>query len=258
MAQDIQMAGFLVQSDGTVFPDASVLPVAIVDARNNRITMETATAFGAFARISVAETITTAETAQLFTVGNAAMADLFRKDNFVRIISPMDGCQLTVINCGARNGGAPLFQISADPGAASLTLTRTSGAAEIVVPAGSIIVRVPSPTDDPPMTYPNTITYLLEDDPDSDNFVLSRNWAAALSLDKRIIATNITGLRFEYLMDDGTVGPAPTAAAGTAVPAARQDNIVAVRIFLTGQTENVKPVQEKTRDLQTTVKIRNI
>ena len=59
-------------------------------------------------------------------------------------------------------------------------------------------------------------------------------------------------------MDDGTVEPAPTAAAGTAVPVARQDNIVAVRIFLTAQTENVKPGQEKTRELQTTVKIRNI
>lgn len=258
MANDIQMAGFLVQSDEAAFPNASVLPVAIVEARNNRITMETATAFSAFARISNTETIETTETEKSFTVSNAAMADLFRKDNYVRIISPIDGCQLTVSDCGARDGTAPLFQISEEPGATSLTLERTSGAAEILVPAGSMIVRVPSPADNPPMTYPNTITYSLEPDPVGANSILSRNWGAGLSINDRTLATNITGLRFEYLMDDGTVAPSPTAAAGTAVAVARLDNIVAVRIFLTGQTENATVGQNKTRELQTTVKIRNI
>ena len=247
MARDIQMAGFLVPTERP-----------ITDARNNRITMETASAFGAFARIPSAATIETTEAEKLFTVGNEAMADLFRRDDYVRIINPLDGCQptSTATDC-ARDGSAPLFKIKTDPGATSLTLERTSGAAKIVVPAGSMVVRVPSPTDDP--TYPNVVTYMLEDDLDSSDTAimwLTRTWAAGLTPAARTIATGITGLRFEYSMEDGTTQPSPTAAAGTALTAAQLEKIVAVRIFLTGRTENAKG-ENKTREIKTTVKIRN-
>lgn len=243
MARDIQMAGFLVPTERP-----------ITDARNNRITMETASAFGAFARINSAVTMATSDTDKSFTVDNEAMADLFRKDDSVRIVTPLDGCQptSTATDC-ARDGSAPLFTIKTEPGATSLTLERTSGSAIIVVPAGSMIVRVPSPTDDP--TYPNVVTYMLEDDLDSSDpaiMLLTRTWAAGLSTAARTIATGITGLRFEYLMEDGT-----TNAAGTALTATQLEKIVAVRIFLTGRTESARAGENKTREIKTTVKIRN-
>lgn len=280
MARDIQMAGFLVPTN---------TPITV--AQNNLISLETASPFGAVARIPMAVTFAAGTPAVAITV-NKTMADLFRVDNFVRIVIPSDGCQptSTATNC-ARDGAAPRFLITGiadvspatNPPTTTLTLKpagnltnpASSLATPVTIPAESMIVRVPSPTDDPTNTYPSVITYSLEDDPNSDNFVLSRNWASALTATERIIATNITpqtnkpgftanfpGLRFEYfLMDNAgvtTVLPSRTAAAGTALTAAQRERIVAVRIFMTGQTENAKPGQEKTREIETTVKIRNI
>ena len=257
VARDIQMAGFLIP---TTAP--------ITGAGTNQITMMTATPFNAFARISSNVTMLTTDTEKLFTVDNAAMAALFRKDDYVRIINPMDGCQLSVANCIDSDGGAPLFRVKNDPGVTSLTLkwvdSTDFGVIDTVTInaqafAGSMIVRVPSPADD--ATYPNVVTYQLEDDPASTDVnmrVLSRIWRTgltALTIDnrntnERIIATNVSGLSFEYLMDDGTLE--------TAVVANRLDKIVGVRILLTGLTEDAKTRGSKIRDLQTTVKIRNI
>lgn len=259
VAHDIQMAGLLVTTN---------LP--ITDARNNQITFETASAYNAVARIPAAATFVAGVTSLPFVVSNDAMTNLFGVDNYVRIVNPVDGCQPTSTaadGCGARDGTAPVFQIDTISFATStLTLKCDPLASGITVPAESLIVRVPSPTQD--NTYPNVVTYQLVDDPtiaDPAMMVLTRIWrtglpaltAANRSTNERILTTNITGLRFEYLLDDDTVAPLPTAAPGTALTAAELGRIVGVRIYLAGLTEDRKTRGSKVRDLQTTVKIRN-
>lgn len=253
IASDIQMAGFLVPTNAP-----------IVTAANDNLSFEVSSSFYSFARVTEEVLFSSANTSKLFPVSNLTMANLFRVDNFVRIVNPADGCQPSAANCGDRDGTAPLFQISSvgtDATAPTLTLKRVAGeaTADVRVSAGSMIVRVPAPSED--RTYPNVVTYLLEADPasaDPNIMVLSRlprTGIAALSAtnrdtSERILATNISGLRFEYLMDDGTIE--------SAVVGAQRANIVGVRIFLTGLTETAKTRGSKTRELQTTVKIRNI
>lgn len=241
VSRDIQLSGFLVPTE---FP--------ITVANSNSISMETASAFNSFARISTAASFAAGSPpAQAIAVSNGAMAQLFSDGAFVRIIQPATGTQL---------GG--VFVVK-NVNASSLNIETVANLPAIVnlVP-GDMIVQVPSPnatTGDP--TFPNVVTYQLEDDPASADplmFVLSRIWRTglpALTVDnrntnERIIATNITGLRFEYLMKDGTVA--------STVAGDPRANIVAVRIFLTGLTEKDKTGASKTRELQTTVKLRNI
>lgn len=251
IARDIQMSGFLV---------ATAIPVT--EARNDQITLATASAFHTFARIETPATFTAGSTSAVtIQVGNIAMARGFSVGNYARIVSPA-----TMVEMGA-------FKITGvstpnPPALSSLSLEPLAApAADLLLANADMIVKVPSPNDDP--TFPNVVRYLLEDDPtstDPDVKVLSRIWRTGLPVltvnnrdtSDKVVATKMTGLRFEYLMSDGTVEPDPASAAGTAVAASRLDKIVGVRVFLTGQTENAKAGQEKTRTLQTTVKIRNI
>jgi prepilin-type N-terminal cleavage/methylation domain-containing protein len=247
MSGDIQMAGFLVPTN---------IPITV--AQNDLITIATATAFNSVARIEQTAPPTSfpaGSTAQTINVSNGAMAQLFSVGAFVRIIQPATGGQL----------GGVFTVTGVNPSSLRLE-PLVSPAADINFVDGDLIVQVPSPADD--ATYPNQVTYLLEDDPASADPLmrvlsrLPRAGIAPLTLanrdtSERIIATNITALRFEYLMDDGTVAPAPTAALGTAVDDSRLGNIVGVRIYLTGLTEEAKTRGSKTRELQTTVKIRN-
>jgi prepilin-type N-terminal cleavage/methylation domain-containing protein len=249
VARDVQMAGFMVPTG---------IPITV--ARNDQLTLTTASAFRTFARIENPATFNAASTAIVnVDVGSAAMARLFRDDNYVRIVSPATGVQVGAFKVISINSTAVPPYLRLEP--------LEAPAAAIIVANADMIVRVPSPGED--ATYPNAVTYLLEADPISTTanmMVLSRIWRAGLpaltaanrDTGDRVLATKITGLRFEYLMNDGTVEPAPAAAAGTAVAVSRLDNIVGVRIFLTGLAEEGKTRGIKTRELQTTVKIRNI
>ena len=250
VARDVQMSGFMVPTG---------IPITV--ARNDLLTLTTASAFRAFARIENSATFTAAGGTDPVNVavGSAAMARLFRDDNYVRIVSPATGVQVGAFKVIDVNPTAVPPYLRLEP--------LEAPAADIIVANADMIVRVPSPAED--ATYPNAVTYLLEPDPISTTanmMVLSRVWRAGLpaltaanrDTGDRVMATKITGLRFEYLMNDGTVEPDPTAAAGTAVAASRLDNIVGVRIFLTGLAEEGKTRGIKTRELQTTVKIRNI
>lgn len=249
VARDIQMAGFLI-------PTA----VPITDASTNQITMVTATAFNSFARVgeigvddvdvnTPVATFTEGSTSVVsINVNNADMAQLFSNGSYVRIVNPMSGDPV-----------GPFLVQSVNASSLSLTPLAAPGVGGIAVMFGDMIVQVPSPADD--ATYPNVVTYQLEADPasaDPNMMVLSRIWRTGLpaltignrNTNQRVIATNVSGLSFEYLMDDGTVE--------TAVVANRRDNIVGVRILLTGLTEDAKTRGSKVRELQTTVKIRNI
>lgn len=259
MARDIQMSGFMVPTG-----------MPITDAKNNQLTLVTASAYRTFARIGATASFTVVNGIGEVdvTVGSDAMARLFTIGDFVRIVSPATGVPL---------GGLPpgmAFRVTGvAPTTPSLSLTPlVAPAADISVANADMIVRVPNPGVD--ANYPNSVTYQLELDQISTTpnmMVLSRLWYATIpDLDAtnrdtadRVLATKITALRFEYLLNNGTVAPDPAAAAGTALTAAQRGQIVGVRIFLTGLAED-KPWDNKvdaiqqTRELQTTVKIRNI
>lgn len=251
MAHDIQMSGCLAQVN-----------TPITSASNNGITMVTASAFNSFARIQPNVTFPATSfpagsaDAVTINVSDPAMAQLFIEDAFVRIVQPATGCQpASTAGCGG--GATPYFKVTlVNTSSLRLVPWQTSGsytpAAAIQFLPGDMIVRVPSPTDD--ATFPNVVTYWLE----TGLGILRREWKAGATDGERTAAEKITDLRFEYLMDDGTVEPAATAAPGTALAADRLDNIVGVRIFLTGVTDEAKTRQSKTRELQTTVKLRNI
>lgn len=244
MAQDIQMAGCLVQS---------TTPITV--ARNDLLTMQKASAFNTIARIggTTPGTIPASVTEVTIDIANAEMRQLLATDNYVRIVQPATGIPL--------GGITQAFQVtgytSTPP---QLKLTPVTAPTEVLTfQPGDVIVRVPTPSVD--ATYPNLVTYSLEDDPESADpamQLLSRVWRTGLSLSDRVIANNISALRFEYLLNDGTVSPLPTAAAGTEVAAADLPKIVGVRIVLTGITDAAVTGGSKTRQLQTTVKIRNI
>lgn len=257
MARDVQMSGFLVPTG---------IPITV--ARNDLMTTATASAFHTFARIENPAVFTVANGTNPVTiaVGNAAMARNFTVGNYARIVSPATCIQYGAFKVVGVNTPAP-------PALSSIRLEPlVAPTADINLANADLIVQVPSPADDP--TFPNVVTYMLEPDPISTTpnmMVLSRIWRTGLpaltatnrDTSERVLATKITALRFEYLMNDGSVEPAPTAAAGTAVAASRLDNIVGVRIYLTGLAEdkpwdNKADLIQQTRELQTTAKIRNI
>lgn len=262
MARDIQMSGFMVPTG---------MPITV--AQNDLLTLTTASAYRTFARVNVLApvtfTVANGTTGVNITVGSAAMARLFTANtDFVRIVSPATGAQV-----------GPFRVTGAAPASVPPTLTLSpwvAPAVAISVANADMIVRVPNPGVD--ATYPNSVTYQLENDPISTTpnmRVLSRIWrvdldplanpltATTRDTNDRVLATKITALRFEYLLNNGTVAPPPAAAAGTALTVAQRGQIVGVRIFLTGLAED-KPWDNKvdaiqqTRELQTTVKIRNI
>lgn len=238
IARDIQMSGFLVSSG-----------IPVTNAANDTITLATASAFNTFARIETPITFTVANGTdpQTITVGNSAMAQNFSEGNYVRIVSPATAAQSNVFKVVGVNTSSLRMELLAAP------------TSNLVFANADVIVQVPSPADDP--TFPNAVTYELVDDPVSttpDMKVLCRVWrsglpaltAANYDSSERVLATKITDLRFEYLMNDGTIE--------TAVVSSRLNKIVGVRITLTGLAEEMKTRETKTRELQTTVKIRNI
>ncbi len=236
MARDIRMSGFLVPTENP-----------ISEARNDRITMVTSSAFNSFARIGNPPVTTTptffatgSTAAVTINVVSDAMPRLFSENSsYVRIVRTASGDELGAFKVIGVNNS-------------SLRLEPLDVPAEDVVPtAGDFIVQVPSPSDDP--TFPNVVTYWLEDETN----ILRREWKAGATNDQRTAAINITGLRFAYLLDNGSELPDPNAAPGTAVADNLLDNIVAVRIFLTGLTEERKTGESRVRELQTTVKLRN-
>ncbi len=244
IARDVVMSGFLV---GIGNP--------ITDAEADTMTTVTATSFDSFARIATGNVFLAGSSgAVTIAVDNAAMAQLVSDSGYVRIVNPLDGCQRaepTSGSCG--DGNSPFFQVTSvntsdtNPtltlkpkllAGAPLAVQDYSPLTDIKVSVGDMIVQVPSPASD--STFPNPVTYALN----SGN--LLRNNLA--------LADKMTGLQFDYLMDDGGIEPVAPA---TSVSAGRLAHIVAVRVTLTGATPATAQEAAKTRQIQSTIKLRN-
>ncbi|MFA5516403.1 MAG: prepilin-type N-terminal cleavage/methylation domain-containing protein [Desulfuromonadales bacterium] len=260
ITDDILMSGFLV---GAASP--------IVDAQADSLTLRTASAFNSWARVS-ADISFPDNTTKTIAVDSPEMAQLFGDDNYVRIVRPVDGCQPAepvATSCGG--GASPFFKVTsvnpnpadpADPPTVTMKPQILSGGAiqgynpstPISVQVGDMLVQIPSPGVDP--TFPNLVTYRLFAF-NGDNYLLrDTNVEEDLTVDTATkvntlsITNKITGLNFAYVMDDGTVEPTPVAAA-------RLDSIVAVRVTITGQTDGTATEGVKTREIQSTIKLRN-
>lgn len=237
ISRDIRMAGFLV-------PGA-----AITSASDTAITIITVSGFNKFARVGASADIPAAAGQSItLTIDPPAMLDMFDNGDRVRIVRPVSGCQpMASPDCG--NATTTTFQLK-DKGATSIKVwDHTPPAAIVKILPGDMLVR----TSAPGSAFPHTVQYYLEDDVTSaDPAIKQLVRESTTSWGKQILATKITSLNFQYIMEDGTKTSAP----------ADLDKIVAVEVTLTGKTDATRTGQAnyagvKTRQLQATVKLRN-
>ncbi len=229
MVLDIRMAGLLVPFGQTAVANAPATPVE--DGNNDCLsgggddcfTFRTAAASRLVGRIGNTSdyTVTTSTSGiTAVTMANAAMARNFSDNDMVRIIVPAD--------LGQRVD--EIFEIDSVVGSV-VTLKAVTNADTYL--KGEVMVQV-----DAGSPFPQQISYFR-----SNNQLLRQVNDGTPT----VVADNITAMQLTYLLSDGT--------SLSTVPTAKLEEVTAVRIALTGQTNTPKGV--KTRDLSTEVKIRN-
>jgi len=229
IGRDIRDAGFMVNGN------------AISVAAGNTLTLQSAAVPAVMARIVAPASApfnytTPADTATdlVIKVATSDMVDLFESGasgDWVRIIRPPN--QTEPLN--------DTFQVShKDSTGPTLTL-KDFITANTLYQAGDIIVTVPSQAS----SLPRTISYSLSGED------LIRNAGSA-----EILASKLTGLNFDYLMDDGSEKDTVTGS--------ELSDIRAVRVNLTGATSASQTGSDqygtggvKTRELSTVVVLRN-
>jgi prepilin-type N-terminal cleavage/methylation domain-containing protein len=214
IARDIQMAGFLIPfaDDAGTVENRENLPIGV--ARNNTglpaadpsdaMTLNTASATGIHARITVPRT-----GEGVFAVDSPESVDAFHVDDMVRIIRPANREQpggtsaVFKVTRTDRDGTPPILTLSIQSGMASGALFAE----------GDIIFKtaVSAP-------HPNTVTYCIGPD-DTDGGCgkgITTCPAGQLCLIRiengiaGVIAQNMAGLQFRYLLDDRTEVDIPT------------------------------------------------
>jgi prepilin-type N-terminal cleavage/methylation domain-containing protein len=205
VCRDILMAGFMLPSGK-----------AVKTAGTNTLTIESASSFGMWARIEgkyYSSTPTTPinpfdtdSSTMTFQVAAPEMVDLFKAGDYVRIIRPGDFGQ--PVQTGS--SGTVMTVDSVDRTNVTLTLTGINAVGTIR--KGYMIVRVfaddsdgdGDPNTPTPPTYPCTITYSLQDDPNSDDPDMHLLYRTPSDQGDQVLAQNIKSLTFHYILDDGT------------------------------------------------------
>lgn len=229
ISRDLRDAGFMVNGN------------AISVATGNTLTMQTAAMPAVMARI-VAPTsapfyyTTPADTAteRQIKVASSDMVDLFdsgASGDWVRIIRPPN--QTEPLN--------DTFQISHKDSAGPTLTLKDFGTENIIYKPGDIIVKVPSQTS----SLPRTVSYSLSGED------LIRNDGA-----NRTLASKLTGLNFDYLMDDGSETDTVTGSDLADIRAVRVNVIGATSASQTGSDE-YGTGGVRTRELSTVVVLRN-
>ncbi len=184
-------------------------------------------------------------------VASAEMAQLLQDGNYVRIIRPGDFGQ--PVDRVLKVTGVSV----ADP--ANPTVTVRWFDAVGTYRTGYMIVRVldlntdtdGNPNTNPPVN-PSTIQYYLEDDPGSSDSAQMRLVRYPSDGTRDRVATNITSLTFNYLLDDGTEVDT--------VPSTQLSDIRAIRVTLTGKTDATRSAAGggvTTRTLSSVISLRN-
>jgi prepilin-type N-terminal cleavage/methylation domain-containing protein len=206
LARDIRLAGFMIP--------AGANPIA--EANATGIRMRTSAPDGQMGRI--AESFTTASTSVDAVLASRDMTDFFTAGDWVRIIRPP-------------NKSEPLDDtfrvVSVQRDAREVTLSDFNATGVIYNP-GDIIVRV----DEENGTVPVTITYGMDGN--------------ELVREGEVLAENITGVAFSYVLTDGTETDAP----------ASLGEIRSVRFTITGLSRD-KGQGQKSRTVTQLATLRN-
>lgn len=227
------------------------------NVHSDEMTLNTASASATFARTTPLNNATiyivTASTFNL-PVDSPESVDSFNVDDYVRIVRPRDRSE------PKRADEAPLtsrvYRITGtnreEP---SLILTVAAGyndPTDISLNAGDMICKTASP-----YSNPNTIKYCLGPAAacgpgaacPNGQLCLMRNVNSATT---EVVAQNVAGLQFRYILADGTEVDAP-------LPA-DYGTLRAVRVTLTGQTasaRNLPGEPAKRRQIESVIQIRN-
>lgn len=240
LVSDIRMAGYLIP-DGAL-PITSMpntIGIDTDDPPNNDV-IDDGGEFFILQTSSSAKTYARVVSDGADIVVEDGMAELFRSDEFIRVIRPTSLTDVT----GEWKIGTP------DPDTNELPVS-IGYVAGLIEPGDMVVRKLANET------MPSEIRYWLRptSDAGNNNFELMRGYTVNdgtlpdPDLEVDVIARNINTLQLTYLAPDGT--------AATAV-----DDISAIRINLSAQTDNTKTGAAgfsgtKTRSLQTVVKIRN-
>jgi prepilin-type N-terminal cleavage/methylation domain-containing protein len=269
ITRDIRMAGILVPDSpntGEKMPPVQLAgnatgilqPLPAPDnIYSDEMTLNTASASATFARIAplnnAATYFVTAATF-ILPVDSSQTVDSFNVNDHVRIVRPRDRFEPKLSNEALLTGR--VYRITGtNREVPSLTLNIAAGysdPANIILNKGDMICKTASP-----YTNPNTIKYCLGPTAacgpgatcPSGQHCLMRNVNNATT---DVIAQNVAGLQFRYLLDDGTEVDTPM-----------PDDyriIRAVRVTLTGRTFTTNALsgaQAKMLQTELVVQIRN-
>ncbi|KIH76921.1 prepilin-type N-terminal cleavage/methylation domain-containing protein [Geoalkalibacter ferrihydriticus] len=215
LTKDVRMAGFLVTGP------------PIDDRSATAFTIRTTSPARRYARITTPDLSTGGN--KTFEVYSASMVERFRVGEKARIIRPPNQEQP-----GADTAGVALtFEVSAtNPGARTLSLSGFSDGIDYAFSRGDMIVRV---AEGSPLV--SEIRYQFRPAPHN---TLERIVNGGTP---QILARNITGVQFDYNLND-------------------EDDVQAIRLALTGsagmENDPQNKITHRTRTVRTSITVRNI
>lgn len=236
LAGDIRMAGFLVPDDVNPISSAPASPGIDTDADDSLDTgtvfsLRTISSMRAYARvISADNTGLTVE---------SGSANVFSEGNLIYVIRPSSGIEIS--------GPLTLGEPSGDV----LPIT-TETYSSSSISSGDIVVRK---LEGEPAGVTTVRYWLRVNNSSGDNIydlVRDDGRVTIPPTKPPVVAGNINDIDLSYILEDGTESSAPAAL----------EDIRAIRLTVTGQTDNIKTGLAnfsgvKTRSLQTVVKIQN-
>jgi prepilin-type N-terminal cleavage/methylation domain-containing protein len=270
ITRDIRLAGFLIPRTGVYTPinagltsnaTGTLQPLpAPNNVNSDSITVNTISTFGTYARIdpppgtSFTYNALTAD----FPVDSPDSADMFNKNDTVRIVRTADR-------------GEPLsttFTVKVtDRNAVPPTITLTGPGTPTVYQRGDIITKVSATVNT--INPPGTVTFCLGSQAGVAScggaqatcpagqlcLIRIENIGSGNNAVSSVVAANMAGLKFRYLMDDGSESALPTPA-----NFANFNQIRAVRVLLIGQTSTTVKLsggKSKVRQVESVIELRN-
>jgi prepilin-type N-terminal cleavage/methylation domain-containing protein len=252
MARDIRNSGFLLPVEQPAVSGAPYLLCRDLNADGDcldagesfSLILQTASPLNKFARIATNFTSEGVVDEEIdINIIAADMVDLFDSGDSVRIFRPgsSNPLQDKTYQVTEKNRGGP-----------TLTLLGFIVGEKAEFLAGDLIIGIPAGG-----TSVNTITYTLEDDPESTDPNMRRLRREVNSGGAQVLANKINDIEISYIMEDGSIRSSGVAPTGD-----DRLEIAAVRLHVMGATDATRTGQPgtsgvKSRGIETTIKIRN-
>jgi prepilin-type N-terminal cleavage/methylation domain-containing protein len=253
MARDIRNSGFLLPVEQPAVSGAPYLLCRDLNANGHcldagesfSLILQTASPLNKFARIATDFTsVAVATTAQNIDIIAADMVDLFDSGDSVRIFRPGSSNPVQDVT----------YQVTGkNRSATPPTLSLQGFSVSTPFLEGDLIIGIPAGG-----TSFSTITYTLEDDPESTDPNMRRLRREINSGGAQVLANKINDIEISYIMQDGTIRSSGVAPTGD-----DRLDIAAVRLNVMGATDATRTGQPgtsgvKSRGIETTIKIRNL